>query len=278
MKKIALAVMLTAYIVLMSGISFAQEQVKGRPQGAKSYRTVAYVKIDDNKNKIYLTFLQLDSGKVAAVAKLPKSSNAKIDGMSLKSPSGKKYRAKTMNMRSRDVAKYLQSAYLKQGFLGLAFSRMGLFLEREAEASGGKCDEGTSSAPPDDRNRGTGIGTGILIDTASADKDPWVNVGTFDIDGESGEGRWTIQIRYSDGGLNIDTGGDVNWFHWDDPPPPEPPSLKEQWTEFRALSGLSGSGSPAGDASSPPEFDNFWHPTPAPAAPADFNAGGLLGE
>lgn len=262
MRKTAFAVMLAACILLTSGISFA-------------HRTVAYVKIEDRNNKIYLTFLRLRSGKVAAVARVPKSSKAKIEGMSLKSPSGKKYRAKTMNMRSRDVKKYLQSAYLKQGFLGLAFSRMGLFFEQEAEANCGQCDEGSGSAPPAEGDRRVGIGTGILIDTATADKDPWVNVGTFDIDGESGEGRWTIQIRYSDGGLNIDTGADVDWFHWSDPTYTEPINLGEQWTEFGALFG----GTPVQQAGPPPDFDNFWHDTPdAPDPKADFNAGSLLGE
>jgi len=275
MKKIIFAAMLTACVLLTSGISFAQEYAK--QQSAKNYRTVAYVKIEDNNNKIYLTFLRFKSGKVAAVARLPKSSNAKIEGMSLKSPSGKKYKAKTMNMRSRDAKKYLQSAYLKQGFLGLAFSRMDLFFEQEAEANCGRCDEGSGSAPPAERdNRGVGIGTGILIDAATADKDPWVNVGTFDIGGESGEGRWIIQIRYSDGGLNIDAGADVDWFHWDDPPSAEPINLGEQWTEFGAL---FGGGPPVQQANPPPEFDNFWHETPdAPDPKADFNAGSLLGE
>lgn len=254
MRKTAFAAMLTACILLTSGISFA-------------HRTVAYVKVEDSKNKIYLTFLRLDSGKVAAVARVPKSSKAKIEGMSLKSPSGKKYKAKTMNMRSRDVGKYLQSAYLKQGFLGLAFSRMDLFFEQEAEANCGKCDEGSGSAPPTETDRRVGIGTGVLIDAATADKDPWVNVGTFDTGEESGEGRWKIQIRYSDGGLNIDTGADVDWFHWSDPAYTEPTNLGEQWTEFGALFGGS---TPVQQASPPPEFDNFWH--------GDFNAGSLLGE
>jgi len=269
MKKTVFAVMLTACIVLTSDIPFAQGQVKGQQEGGKNYRTIAYVKIEDSKNKIYLTFLRLKPGKIAAIAKLPKKSEAKIEGMSLKSPSGKKYRAETMNMRSRDVVKYLQSAYLRQGFFKTAFFNIDSYFTQEAEANCGRCEKGSGSAPKSSTGGGgsAGIGTGILIDTATADSDPWVNVGTFDVGGESGEGQWIIQIRYSDGGLNIDTGGDVDWFHWDDPGYTEPANLADQWTEFGAL---FGGGSPVQQTGPPPEFDNFWH--------GDFDAGSLLGE
>lgn len=263
MKAIAFAVTLAAGVLFTYGISFAQ-----------NYKTVAMVKIEEKKNDFYVTLLRLKPGKVAAVAKLPKKSQAKIEGMSLKGPSGKKYKAKMMRMRSREVKKYLQSACLKRGLLSPAFAQLDRFLMREAEANCGQCDSGSGSAPSSEPGPSVGIGTGLLIDAGTADKDPWVNVGTFDIGGESGEGVWRIEIKYFDEGLNADAESDFTMEDFANPAPSptfsQPPASGE-WTEANALGG----GAPVNSA----DFDKFWHETPdAPDPKADFNAGELLGE
>lgn len=269
MKAIAFAVVLASGVLFTCGISFAQ-----------NHKTVAMVKIEEKKNDFYVTLLRLKPGKIAAVAKLPKKSQAKIEGMSLKSPSGKKYKAKMMRMRSRDVKKYLRTAYLKQGFLSPAFAQLDRFFTREAEANCGQC-EGSGPASSGDASSSqpgpsTGIGTGLLIDAGTADKDPWVNVGTFDIGGESGEGRWTIKIKYFDEGFNADAESDFTMEDFTRPAPSstDPQPKAGEWTEANALSG----GSAAKSVNSA-DFDKFWHDTPdAPDPKADFNAGELLGE
>ena len=71
----------------------------------------------DGETKIYALFLQVKPGKLAVITRVPKKSQAKVESINLKSPSGLTYKTNSIqNMPLKDLKKFLSTVHLFESY------------------------------------------------------------------------------------------------------------------------------------------------------------------